>query len=791
MSAPAATAAQLLPTVERALKRARGASRVVLVRADPDAAPPTLRLDEEPAEVRTSSSPLEIRSLVTRHAGADTTLVVLTNCDRRDLGDDLLARVAGREVFPLDRWQSIKELFGVDHISADLSRKRYLADALIEARPVGGYPKGRTRVLDTDQAVAALQREYLGISPDIGNLGGLIHWALSPDAAGRLNRIQPKVQDELRQFLGERFGPGVEALLTIVAQGRSAELIPLAVVGGLVHHRSAGPRETAQVHLQYRLDRVAVSPEAWRALAATADAHLRDATDPTEANGWRTRAEALLTELGAIDLAHLSDELPVGFDQRLAAAGTALDAWDAAPDDPELAARAERAIDIAASHRRANEERIIRLRMAARLIRRSAKALAWGERLSDAAAEYRSEGAWLDWARIVVSRSESEPTLAGVYQRLTDRFDRARSERTECSRAVGATAAAAIPSPLVGVEDALDRVVGPLAADRPLLLVVADGMSWPTWVEISSDLANHGWTPYRNPAGDHSDVAVAALPTITEVSRTSLLCGTLRRGNNESEKRAFAEHPALRHGSVLPEVWHKAQLRAGGLDTVDSQLLDAIADPARRVIAVVINNIDERLKDVAQPPQGWKLPELDPLHWLLDAAKRAGRPVVLTADHGHLLERDGEQITGGTGGGERWRVADREPLDGEIVVHGPRVVTDDHRAVLPWRETSATPAATTATTGGSPPKSCSCRSPFSPPMTQTCPAGSPSPSRRPRGGTTGQRRHSHRWHRCGSRYAPAGPPRTSRPCSTSTTSPPLPAQTPFWLGVASSASRSG
>ena len=687
MSAPVASAAQLLPTIQRALRKGRVDHGVVLVRADPDPERiPQLRLGAGAVTVRASRSPLEIRALVHGHHHGET-LVVLTDCDRHDLGEDLLARVAGRDVFPLDRWQSVKDLFGARDISADLARKRHLADALIEARPLDGYPPVRSRVIDTDTALAALQHAYLHISPDLTSLADLLRWALQPEATGRLNRANGEVLTDLRGFLAERFGPGADALLAIVQRGKGADLVPLALAAGLVHDPGAGPRETAMVHLQYQLPGAQVSVDAWRELAAAAAAHLRTVAEPAELHAWCARTEVLLAELGAPDLAVLSDELPTGFEQRLAAAGRALAAWDGEPGDLALANAAADAIERAAAHHRANEERISRLRMAARLIRRGPAALAWGDRLADAARTYHRDGAWLDWARLVVSRRETEPTLAELYRQLTDRFDASRHEDNRRFAPIGATAAQPLDPPLIGLERVLDELVGPLAGVSPVLLIVLDGMSWPSWVEISGALAAYGWSPYRKADGSIDRAAVAVLPTVTEVSRTSLLCGRLHRGDQESEKRHFPEHDALRHGALPPMVEHKAQLRAGGLDSVPDALLAAIANPAQRVVAMVLNNIDERLKDVTQPPQGWGVPELDPLRWVLDAARKAGRPVIFTADHGHVLERDGRQITGGRGG-ERWRNADadRPAGDGEIIVHGPRVLADGNRAILPWQE---------------------------------------------------------------------------------------------------------
>jgi hypothetical protein len=62
--------------------------------------------------------------------------------------------------------------------------------------------------------------------------------------------------------------------------------------------------------------------------------------------------------------------------------------------------------------------------------------------------------------------------------------------------------------------------------------------------------------------------------------------------------------------------------------------------------------------------------------------------IVLTSDHGHVIERrDGTQLPAPDATSSRWRPASAPPRAGEVLVAGSRVVTADHQAVLPWRET--------------------------------------------------------------------------------------------------------
>jgi hypothetical protein len=68
---------------------------------------------------------------------------------------------------------------------------------------------------------------------------------------------------------------------------------------------------------------------------------------------------------------------------------------------------------------------------------------------------------------------------------------------------------------------------------------------------------------------------------------------------------------------------------------------------------------------------------------LLDRARHAGRIVVLTADHGHVVERrQGMQHAYADISSGRSRAATVPAGDGEVLVAGPRVLRHDGRAVL-------------------------------------------------------------------------------------------------------------
>lgn len=690
MSAPRASRAQLRPVVEGALGPSateNGRTDVVFVHADPASAPDLGAIGGRDVTVVGSSSPLQIRSLLRDRPKGP--LVVLTDVEQAHLGDDLLARAVGRKVHRLDRWASVCRLFGAERPSAALARRPYLADALIEAQPLAGYPRVTSRVLDLDTATAALVRTWLDISDDVVDISGFLEWASRPEAAGRLSKSSVQVLDDLMPTLIDRFGPGGDGVVRAVLAGHSDQLVPLGVVAGLLH--DAGDEAAVPAtRLDERLGRAGLDDVALQAWGEGANRLIERVTDRSRAAGWLERAETLVTDMGAEPLAHRSDLLRTGFDQRIAQAASALTRWHASPDDDGLADAADASIRRVERHRDADRSpaRLQRLRMAARLIRRKGFDLDGATDLASLASTYQRDGAWLDAARTVVSRGDRDPTLAALCLRLSADADTARRAQGLGVARMLTAAAHPLPTSVVGVEDVLDRVVAPLGEQRPVLVIVLDGLGLPTYCDIIDHIESAGWILWHRSSSDESPVGVAALPTVTEKSRTSLLCGSLRDGDDGSEGRGFAGHAGLHRVSqsgAPPLLFHKRHLRAGGLDTLPGDVLDAVADNRRRVVGLVINNIDERLKDVAQPVAGWGMGDLDPLGQVLSAARQAGRAVVLTADHGHILDRGAEHRPGG-GGGERWRAVDPPAGDGELEVHGPRVVADGQRAVLPWHE---------------------------------------------------------------------------------------------------------
>jgi hypothetical protein len=177
-------------------------------------------------------------------------------------------------------------------------------------------------------------------------------------------------------------------------------------------------------------------------------------------------------------------------------------------------------------------------------------------------------------------------------------------------------------------------------------------------------------------------VVFANLPTITEVSRAAFFAGrALAPGEATSTQRdpeRFAAHAGLRARCApgdVPRLLLRAEshTQAGA---ASAEALTLVRDPSRRVVGIVVNAIDAALKRDPQHGAKWTVESILSLGDLLDAAREAGRAILLSSDHGHvpsdLLRKVGAP---GREGGARWRVADAgsEATPEERVFRGPGV----------------------------------------------------------------------------------------------------------------------
>jgi hypothetical protein len=639
----------------------------------------TLQVNGMQCPVAFCTSVLQMCEVLTSHSEAGPPLVIVTPLDDSQLGLNLLVRFAGRRLYRLDRWHLVCDLFRARQLDPRLASQGWVADALLQHVPEGGYPPVASGLVDVDTVWTHLCRQYLGLNSGRPDAVTLIEWSLSSENLRRYEALPLEFRTGWRQRVMDTAGVVGMAMLDALDAGHGALLLPIGLVceilfspDGLSHMEIAQARARLEAYTAGHMLSSEVG-RAWFAAAASGPATLPDAS----ARDWLERTEKLLVDLKAAEYSGLSHCLVSGFDQRLRQFATALQRFlhgATALEPLEASADAVRAHQEAAQQ----IDRMQRVDMALRLTRYLATMPRPGSpaSLSQAAVAYAAHGGYVDWARRCLLAGDPTAELAAAYGALSERIRQVREPQNQQFAQLLAAwnQAPTATADLVPIEQAMSRVVARLAELTPVLLLVLDGMSYAVFRELCEDLQRQGWIELTDRPGQTLPLLLSTIPSVTEASRASLLAGKLMRGQSTAEKRAFVSHPGLLAASrsaYPPLLFHKGELVDASAAGVSVVVRAAIRETQRKVVGIVLNAVDDHLTKADQLRLSWTVGQFQHLDALLAEAHLVPRAVVLTSDHGHVLEAGTVRLSGGEN--ERWRVSSEAPGAGEIVFAGPRV----------------------------------------------------------------------------------------------------------------------
>lgn len=668
------------------VERRRDGARLLLVTAEPRwDGPSVIESAIGPVRVVVGPSPLAVRIAMVDHP--DDFLAILTPLTIAELGEEVAARAWRHRTHRPSPWDAVASLFKVQQVDPSLRGDRWMVDLLVRLAPTSGYPQPASQILDRETAWRTLYRHGLRLPAGELTTRALLAWAGTTEAVEAVGKLDEDARHNVAARLAVDVGPAAEPILELVSAGSVADLLP---IGLALDALWPGPDPVARALLQERyLKRRPITDPAADDWGTAAIDLARQPQDAGERAALLQRAQQILAEVDAEGTAD-SDLLENGLHQRLALLGKALTvALDVG------GAEALREVQTALTRVRAHDQsdsapgRIAAAKAAFRLTRRhisDSEAAEGG--LDQLTRAYIDDGGWVDACRHRLAEGETVPELAAAYQRLIATIDQ---ERRDCDRAFARAVAqegtttppdATLDSvrPL-RIEQVLDTVVAPLAEQHPVLLLVIDGLSHPAAVPLLGDLLGAGWQ-LQGPKGRDLPGVIAALPTVTVCSRTSLLAGRLTAGGQDVEREGFTGHGALTDAAVgqAPRLFHKADLRVSGSE-VAPEPRDAIADPDQRAVGVVVNGVDDFLASGGQVRLADGLDGVPLMRQLLDAALEAGRVVIITSDHGHILGAH-QRVIAPNGGGERFRLADgNDPAEDEVELAGPRVLRGDGHIV--------------------------------------------------------------------------------------------------------------
>jgi len=613
-------------------------------------------------------------------AAAPQVRVVVTNLPDRDIAPDIFARLHRGRLFEIERWSLVRQLFAADSIDPRLVQQEWLADAVVEWLAGRRLPAVKSGFLDAD----TLWREFLaatiGLVADVPDLAALFKWSLDAENVRRLRDLPAPVRAGVEEWLRSRGGSAADFVFAVADRTAQPDAVPLGLaVGALVHDDVRGKAERSLGKLEGAwFGTRKVSFEDLRRAQGEAAAILRaEVADPLEQRRITARADELLAAIDGTPFAHASPFLPVGYAQRLGTFATAARAFAtdpaASPGPVEKAAARVRRHDQMHAHPADAD----RLDMALRLVRwlhAERKSPSEPGSLAEAAGDYLATGSFVDWARTTVGRVAASRELTEAIASIRD-VATAEQERRAAALAgllAGATSGGVLPDGILPIERVLDEVVAPLARAVPVLLVVLDGMSAAVCRELVASItrSRSTWAEIA-PAGTTAlRPVLAVIPCETRFSRASLLAGRLT-ADCRDEKAAFAGHDGLKaacgSGSG-PILYMKGDLGT----TLPDAVRDEIAAPGRRVIATIVNAVDDHLAKADQIDVAWSPDTIKILDGLLHEAASANRVVVLTSDHGHVLECGSTARV--SDGGERWRPSGGTLAPDEVLLRGSRVL---------------------------------------------------------------------------------------------------------------------
>ncbi|PPJ31751.1 BREX-2 system phosphatase PglZ [Nocardia nova] len=674
--------------------------------------------DGRAVRVVAAPSPLAVHEQILAHAreiSPDPRVqVLITDVEEHDLDPAILARTHRARIYVVDQWDIVRETFGAKSIDPMLRRMGWVCEALLDASGARKWPTALAgEVLSRTPTLAALAARRL----DLGDLGdridaqALLSWSQRPGGPQLLVDLRGPERDGLIDFLSdnEQSGPTGRVLAALACTGHGNEAVAYGLVCAALwkHATPSNPVYQARGRVERwlgdtfpikgeALDRVLTSfgvmCEEYIADLLT---KARSTTDPGDEADEQARearkttdtvlgqADLLVRQFGATEAATSSPVLTAGLEARFAAAGNALGRGRI--DAIGRSVQQLRDHKLAPDH----QIRISRVRMAQRLTH-------WLDRSPDptvdtvAAAINRQmhDTAWADRALdFLEAGGDDDPALRVAYRDLATKVRALRREfdREFATALAEWTRSGSTPGSMLTVETFLHRVVRPIAAEMRVMLIVLDGMSAAIATELAGELRKSfaEYDPVPGNGRPQRRAMIAALPSLTAVSRTSLFAGALMKGDQKDEDRLFPAHKFWKPRTA--EVFHKHDLRSAAGDRFGSDLLAALADPDKH-IAVVLNTIDDRLaKEIKLDDSGWEAREVGDLRALVTVAAGQGMAVLITSDHGHVIDRHGVGIEAIGIGSARHRVpaAEYDRLaESEIALRGPRVVWPEPDAAI-------------------------------------------------------------------------------------------------------------
>jgi hypothetical protein len=647
------------------------------------------------------NSPLAVRIALRQELQHNTLKVLVTDLHDTDLEEDILLRLAKRRLFSIDSWEIVKSKFKAHSIDPRLTKHHWIPDCLISFNPNSDYSPVNGGFLDAETCWFILLQQTIGFTAERPDLLSILHWSVDEENIRKFHAISPEFRESAIQWLTNSAGLPAKIILTSIATHKQPDALPLGLVAELLFHsKSKGKVDKVIGKMEERfLDGLSADQRIMHRWSTSAieviQKHLEDINLK---NQLLQRADDILQDLGIESLAYLSSTSPLGFEHGLLQFGECLKTLLGDPNEKFLTAlinAAEQVKEHNQSGLPEHHRRLQRVEMVLRLSRWLTRTKKYKSKppksMEEAIAFHQNEGGYLDWARLTLRTGDPLSKLSEACIQLFQTVTLVREEQSKhfATLLQEWTVTETKREAVLHVEQVLDTVIAPIAKQSPILLIVMDGMDMAVCHELVANIQNNGWTLICSEYSSFPILtALAVIPSITEVSRTSLLCGQLQKGTAKDEQKGFSTHPVLvkcsRKG-FPPILFHKAVLQDAYDTALSNEVREAISEPNQQIVGVVLNAVDDQLSKGEQIDIEWTYDRIKALPSLLYEAKLSNRLVVFVSDHGHILENSTEYQS--FEGGARWRPDNGSPGKKELKVSGSRVMEPQTKTLIaPWSE---------------------------------------------------------------------------------------------------------
>ena len=174
-----------------------------------------------------------MRIALREEGGPGSIKVLITNLDEKQLSDDILVRLAKRQLFPIDSWQIVKSLFQAQAIDPRLTRYRWVADYLMEFISDGGYPMVSGGFLDAETVWPILLGRVIGLVNDRPDLLAILRWSTDAGSVARFRDASAEFREAAVHWLSETAGTTAGAVFQCIEANQKADALSIGLAAGV------------------------------------------------------------------------------------------------------------------------------------------------------------------------------------------------------------------------------------------------------------------------------------------------------------------------------------------------------------------------------------------------------------------------------------------------------------------------------------------------------------------------------------------------------------------------------